>query len=363
MTSWLALIGRSAMDTVTTVTLPVVVLLWLLAWLEASGRFEPTKLLARAGWRQPVYSAAIAAIPGCAGGIAVTRLYVDGVVGYAALWAAHLATSGDASFVLLVGRPLDAIAIFAFLFILGAVVGVFAARIKPATVGDMLPPVAGGQGDCGVAAAPGIHGRGSGAIPQTYAIWVALVAVSVLAAIVASRAGAALTLVAELLAALAILLSIHIQRGGGGHQHGGQGKKAQRATERTPASAAVLAAVKDASEITLWVAVADLAFYTVQHLWGLEVRTWLNGAVLPVTLIAIAVGMIPGCGPQIFLARLYTAGSLPFAPILANSISQHGDAIFPLLSRRRRDALRVSLASLLVAAAVGLIWFGVGRSL
>jgi len=65
--------------------------------------------------------------------------------------------------------------------------------------------------------------------------------------------------------------------------------------------------------------------------------------------------MIPGCGPQIFLARLYTAGSLPFAAILANSVSQHGDSIFPLLARRRGQAVRVTLTSTALALVVGLV--------
>lgn len=362
MAQWLALVGRSAVDTVTTVTLPVAVLLWLLAWLEASGRFQPTRFLARGGWRQLVYSAAIAAVPGCAGGIAVTRLYADGVVGSAALWAAHLATGGDASFVLLVGRPLDAIAIFTILFVLGSAAGILTSRGRGRGLADRIRPVAGGQSE-GTAAVPTAGSEHEPAIPRQYTAWIGLVVAAVLAALIANRAGAVATAIAGVLAAAAVLLSVMIQRSGEQHQHESCEPGSPAASGRAAVFSAIATAVKDASEITLWVAVAGLAFYAVEHVWGPQVQGWLNGAVLPVTLIAAAAGMIPGCGPQIFLARLYTAGSLPFVPILVNSISQHGDSIFPLLSRRGHEALRVTVASALLAAAIGLIWLGIGHGL
>lgn len=351
LVTWLQLIGRSAIDTVTTVTVPVGVLLWLLAWLEVSGRFRPSRVLGRAGRWQPLYSAAIAAVPGCAGGIAVSRLYAEGVIGSAALWAAHIATGGDAAFVLLVGRPLTALSILAFLFVFGTAVGMLTARgegVAPKGYADLIAgaeEIGGGRGE-------------GGTLPRLYAAWLVLVVAAALAALAGSRLGPYATLVAGLLGAGAVGASIAIQRTGSEAPPPPPG-----ASGRAAALIAARDAVKDAAEITLWVAVADFAFYAVEHLWGIQVQNWLNGAVLPVTLIAAAVGMIPGCGPQIFLARLFTAGSLPFPAILANSVSQHGDSLFPLLSSRARDALRVTVASALLAAAVGLIWAGAGPRL
>lgn len=380
MLVWLQLIGRSAVDTVTTVTIPVAVLLWLLAWLEASGRLEPRRFLAGTGWRQTVYGAGLAAIPGCAGGIAVSKMYVEGLVAPAALWAAHIATAGDASFVLLVGRPLTAIGIFAFLFVLGSICGVVLIARRRAAPAEAVRPLVGGE-----AAVEGPdddeEGEELAGVPRLYLAWVVAVVAAVLAAIVANAAGAVVSDIAGVLAVLAVVASIGVQRGwvlghasaeaevvvaaaavagGGGEDPPPAAAVEVAATGRIRRGAevvytAIRTAVKDASEITLWVAVADLAFYAVQHIWGPQVKVWMDGAVLPVTLIAIIVGMIPGCGPQIFLARLFTAGSLPFPAILANSVSQHGDSIFPLLGRRRGQAMRVTLSSTVLALVVGLI--------
>ncbi len=383
---WLQLIGRSAVDTVTTVTIPVAVLLWLLAWLEASGRLEPHRFLAGSGWRQTIYGAGLAAIPGCAGGIAVSKMYVEGFVAPAALWAAHVATSGDASFVLLVGKPLPALGIFAFLFVLGSLSGiVMSARRRGAADQTSVRPVLGGEAE---AEDEPDESRG---VPRLYGVWVVAVVAAVLAAIVANAAGAVVSAIAGLLAVCAVVASIGVQRGwawpagpafGAGAAAapsdppaGAAAGGASAADDPLPAAgevaaasqahhvrrgaevvyAAIRTAVKDASEITLWVAVADLAFYAVQHIWGPQVKVWMNGAMIPVTLISIVVGMIPGCGPQIFLARLFTAGSLPFPAILANSVSQHGDSIFPLLGRRRSQALRVTISSTILALVVGFV--------
>jgi hypothetical protein len=382
MGPWLQLIGRSAVDTVTTVTIPVAILLWVLGWLEASGRLQPSRFLAGSGWRQTVYSAAIAAVPGCAGGIAVSRLYVEGVVSPAALWAAHLATAGDASFVLLVGRPLAAIGIFAFLFVLGSVGGVMMSARRREETAAVLPPVVAGE-----LADLGPEDQPAAGVPRLYLAWVATVCAAALAAGLANSLGVAADAVAGVLAVAAVIASVAVQRGWGTEASAQAepradglacaGPVAVDAGLDVPALAvgcappsgprdgadrgaaavrsALRIAVQDASEITLWVAVADLAFYAVQQVWGPQVAAWLNGDVLPVTVIAVLVGMIPGCGPQIFLARLYTAGSLPFAAILANSVSQHGDAIFPLLARRRGQAVRVTVTSTVLAMVVGLL--------
>ncbi len=48
-------------------------------------------------------------------------------------------------------------------------------------------------------------------------------------------------------------------------------------------------------------------------------------------IIGVLIGIIPGCGPQIIFVTLYTRGLVPFSALLANAISQDGDALFPPL--------------------------------
>ncbi|MHB1981766.1 MAG: putative manganese transporter, partial [Sulfobacillus sp.] len=82
----------------------------------------------------------------------------------------------------------------------------------------------------------------------------------------------------------------------------------------------------------------------------------LHGNLMLDVALGALVGLIPGCGPQIVVATLFVTGNLPFAAVLANTISQHGDAIFPLLSSARRTAWRLSLTGGALGAAAGLLW-------
>ena len=47
-----------------------------------------------------------------------------------------------------------------------------------------------------------------------------------------------------------------------------------------------------------------------------------SGAVL----LAAAIGLIPGCGPQIIAITAYVEGLVSFPALVANAISQDGDA-------------------------------------
>jgi len=80
-------------------------------------------------------------------------------------------------------------------------------------------------------------------------------------------------------------------------------------------------------------------------------------AGLVAVLIGGLVGLIPGCGPQIIFVMLYARGLVPFAALLANAISQDGDALFPLLALDRRSALWASLITTIPALALGLLFY------
>ncbi|HSH34666.1 putative manganese transporter, partial [Schnuerera sp.] len=66
-------------------------------------------------------------------------------------------------------------------------------------------------------------------------------------------------------------------------------------------------------------------------------------------------GIIPGCGPQIIFVTLYTKGMLPFAALLANAISQDGDALFPLIAIDKKSALWSTGFNTIAALIVGLL--------
>lgn len=73
-------------------------------------------------------------------------------------------------------------------------------------------------------------------------------------------------------------------------------------------------------------------------------------------LVAILVGFVPGCGPQIVVTTLYLAGAVPLSAQLANAISNDGDALFPAIALAPRAALLATFYSAVPALIVGYGW-------
>ena len=62
-------------------------------------------------------------------------------------------------------------------------------------------------------------------------------------------------------------------------------------------------------------------------------------------ILAVLVGFIPGCGPQVLVTTLYLNGIIPFAALIGNAISNDGDALFPAIALTPRMAVIATLYS------------------
>ncbi len=104
-----------------------------------------------------------------------------------------------------------------------------------------------------------------------------------------------------------------------------------------------------------WVFLAFLLYEVGLELMGGEevLVAFMSRSGFLVVLIAVLVGLIPGCGPQVLLATLYVTGVIPFSALIANAICNDGDALFPLLAINRRSAVWVSVYNLIPALIVG----------
>ncbi|MGB4392993.1 MAG: putative manganese transporter, partial [Bacillota bacterium] len=81
----------------------------------------------------------------------------------------------------------------------------------------------------------------------------------------------------------------------------------------------------------------------------------MTSAGLASVVAGVLVGLIPGCGPQVIFVSLYLRGMFPFAALLANSLSQDGDALFPLLAMDRNSAFWATVVNTIPAFVVGVI--------
>src|SRR5699024_2612690 len=85
------------------------------------------------------------------------------------------------------------------------------------------------------------------------------------------------------------------------------------------------------------------------------VTSALSQTGLLAVIIGALIGIIPGCGPQIIFVTLYTRGFVPFAALLANAISQDGDALFPLIAIDKRSAFWSTVFNTIPALIAGVL--------
>lgn len=80
-------------------------------------------------------------------------------------------------------------------------------------------------------------------------------------------------------------------------------------------------------------------------------------------IMASIIGLIPGCGPQVIFVTLFTKGMVPFSALLANAISQDGDALFPLLAMDKKSSLWATVITTIPALIIGVIAYVIEMTL
>ncbi len=112
---------------------------------------------------------------------------------------------------------------------------------------------------------------------------------------------------------------------------------------------------EDTAFVNTWVFVAYLVYELIVYAIGGEmvVREWMTSTGMAAVFVGALIGLIPGCGPQIIFVSLYAKGMVPFAALLANAISQDGDALFPLLAIDKKSSLIATIITTIPALIVG----------
>lgn len=118
--------------------------------------------------------------------------------------------------------------------------------------------------------------------------------------------------------------------------------------------------VHSASEtafVITWIFIGYLVYdIGVLLVGGQEIvnQMMLSSGILSV-LVGALLGIVPGCGIQIIFISLYAKGAIPFAALIANSISQDGDALFPLIAMDKKSALWATILTTIPALLIGFI--------
>ncbi|MGQ5261661.1 putative manganese transporter [Micromonospora sp. ZYX-F-536] len=380
------LVLRPLADAFMQVGVYVAVLVALFGWLRWRYGDRATDGLTRRPRLGPLVGALLGVSPGCGGAIVLMPLYARGKVSFGTVVAALAATMGDSSWVVLAWNPLFALKIHLLLFAVGLVTGYVVdalgidpartprrrsatdaprAEVVPVGAGPAVPALpVGASAPAGLVAAGGPDLAGARRllagllprVPASTAFWglttpAFLVSVPVVFQLVDPDAltrtlGGLDPYLA--LGVLGTLTAVLIFASGGGRLADDSLETAQprsiRATMRHSAH--------EASFVTVWVAVAYVSWQIV------TTTTGFDGSQLAVTglvgvLIGATIGLIPGCAVQIVFTGLYVSGGLPLPTLVANAISQDGDALIPLAAMRRHSAVLATVITTIPAAAVG----------
>jgi hypothetical protein len=122
----------------------------------------------------------------------------------------------------------------------------------------------------------------------------------------------------------------------------------------------LLDAARETAVVTTWVAVAFVGYEALVTMTGFDLGRLPTLGLVGV-LVGALLGLVPGCAPQLVLTGLYAQGALPLSVLVANALSQDGDALFPLLAADRRSAIAGTAISTLPGLVIGGILAALGH--
>jgi hypothetical protein len=361
----------------------VAVLVAVFGWLRWRHGDRLVDVLERHRRWGPAIGAALGVSPGCAGAILVMPLYARGTVSFGTVVAALVATMGDSSWVIMAANPKMAAIVHAVLFTTGLVTGyaVDALGIRPRLHG----PQAG-------TAEARPSGGSSGLPPRAVSVavrstpvrpaWTDSVALALASPLAAAPAlfwalAACGFLVAAPTAFQVVDAATLTGWAGGVDPYlalgvagtaaaavifaRGRGKLADDTPETAsatiatqPFSAVLRHGAHETSFVVVWVAVAYVAWALVHVLTGFD------GSQLPLlgisgVLVGALVGLVPGCAVQIVFTGLYVSGVVPLPTLLANALSQDGDALLPLIALEKHSAFVATCITTVPGLVVGTV--------
>jgi len=317
-------------DAYTQVSVFVAATLLLFYGSERVFKFDIGQALKKSGGAQVPLAALLGATPGCGGAVVVIAAHASGNVGFGAVVATLTATMGDAAFLLIATRPDAALVILPLSFCVGIISGWTVDRFNrldmsadpsaQCTIAPIIGPTRWRDRAYLAIALPGIV-VGAAQLGQVIltdvlgipVVWIGITGITLGLMIWATSDLQAMT--------------------------NSQDSPTTRMAEET-------------SFITVWVIGAYLLYECLAAYAGLDLETMFQSVAPLLPLMAIVVGFIPGCGPQVLVTTLYINGIIPFAAVIGNAISNDGDALFPAIALNPRAAFVATVYSSIPAFIV-----------
>ena len=322
-------------------------------WMSRQGKLNT--LLGRHSSYQVLFASFMGALPGCGGAIVVITQFVSGRLSFGAVVAVLTATMGDAAFLLLAAEPETGLAIIAVGFVIGLLAGWGVDRLHGK---DFMRPAPTERQAVSAPAPAGKSQQPALRLQGLFWKW-ALIPAAIIALMgslqmdidqllllpsgAISYLGAAAAMVAMLLWATSRDITDY-----------------QSAVAEDPKAAnnnVFQRVAQDTNFVTSWVIGAFLLFELTIFWTGIDPAAIFSNWAVLVPLMGVAIGLMPGCGPQILVTSLYISGAVPLSAQLGNAISNDGDALFPAIALAPKAALMATLYSTLPALLVAYSYY------
>lgn len=309
-------------------------------------QLELSYLKAKSPSLEITFAAILGALPGCGGAIIVVTQFTKKQASFASVVAVLTATMGDAAFLLLAKDPIAALTVIS----IGVATGIISGLIVHLFHADSFchPQKASNYAhDCM---------KSNKAIHVGEKLWKCFLApclfISLLIAfnVDFGEFDNAITYFGALFAAIAVTI----------WAFSSEGKTYQQITaedEEVSPPSKFSRIIQDTHFVTAWVIASFMLYEIAVSVFGLDLRAWFSEYAIYAPLIAVAIGLLPGCGPQIVITTLYIQGIIPFSALVGNAISNDGDALFPALAMAPKAALIATLYSAIPALLVSYLLF------
>jgi hypothetical protein len=285
-------------------------------------------------------SAFLGAIPGCGGAIMVMSLFTRGVVSFGAVLAALISTMGDAAFLLIATKPQAALIILLVTFFSGIISGYL---VKPFTKNFLQKKI---NRDFLITELP--KNKTSN---KFYLIWFLFLIPGLLLGCMNAFNIEISYLISgiDVIRFFSFLLALYCVF----------------LWVLNPLTDIQMASIHENSfrkvvDTTCFVTVWVIISFVIYELINIST----NGAIFEslkyfgpfIPLMAIIIGFIPGCGPQIMITSMYVSGQIPMSAQIGNSISNDGDALFPAIAISAKAAIIATLYSAIPAIFIAYLW-------
>ncbi len=305
-------------------------------------------------WHIPI-AAFMGALPGCGGAIIVITQYVSGRLGFGSMVAVLTATMGDAAFLLIAREPQTALLVYAISLLVGIASGFVVEAIhgkdflrkelesEPEFTDSVEQPNVLGliKFPWLILMIPGLALGTANALQINSDVWFGDFALY------------KPTLWLGFCGAYLCVIMWGLNPNSGPSTVNLSGKMVETQGLQTHLERVVI----DTNFVTVWVIMAFLTF-ELSILWsGFDLKNIFEVWHPVVPLMAVLIGFIPGCGPQILVTTFYLNGMLPFSAQLGNAISNDGDALFPAIALAPKTAILATLYTALPALIVAYGWY------